>query len=328
MSDQDTQQINRYLLGQLPREEAERIEGRLLTEPGLFELAESVEDEVIDRYVRGELAAEERRRFERRLLSSERIRERLQFARALAAHDARRAALPRPIDAGAAVVPLFRPAAARLAWAATLFVALLGGWLAFEVVRLDRHADALEAERLAAVERADEAAARARQAELVAERAELDRSDSGELAAELAAARDRLAELERRDLPGEAAGGERRVRRPGDYAEDAGTASLFIALATRSGSEPPTLRLDGAERARLELELAGPPPAEPVTAAVIRGGQTVWHEEGAEIVTDGGDSMAVLTLPRESLLPGRYRVELTAGAGPRLLGTYELTVVR
>ncbi|HUP43047.1 MAG TPA: hypothetical protein VM599_07545, partial [Thermoanaerobaculia bacterium] len=173
MSDQDTQQINRYLLGQLPRDEAERIEGRLLTEPGLFELAESVEDEVIDRYVRGELAADERRRFERRLLSSERIRERLQFARALAVHDARRAALPRPIDAGAAVVPLFRPAAARLAWAATLVVALLGGWLTFEVVRLDRHADALEAERLAAVERADEEAARARLAELAAERPEL-----------------------------------------------------------------------------------------------------------------------------------------------------------
>ena len=337
MSDQDTTEINRYLLGQLPREEAERIEARLLSETGLFELAESVEDEVIDRYVRGELSPEERRRFERRLLSSERIGERVAFARALAAHDGRRDALsdaeasPAPIriDRGATVVPLFRPAAARLAWAATLVVAVLGAWLAIQVVRLDDRAEELEAARTAALERAEEATAVARDLESVAESAHLREIEAVELERELAEAKTRLAELETAALPTDAGRGERRVRRPGDYGEESATATLFLALATRSGAGAEVLRLEDEEWVELQLDLGGRKPAETIAASVTRGGQAVFSQEGIKVRSLGGESAAVLILPAERLQPGPgYRVVLTtAGPGPPL-GSYEFSVDR
>jgi hypothetical protein len=331
MSDQDTTEINRYLLGQLPREEADRIEARLLSEAGLFELAESVEDEVIDRYVRGELAPEERRRFERRLLSSERIGERVAFARALAAHGSRRDALPVPVERAATVVPLFRPAAARLAWAATFVVALLGGWLAFQVVQLDDRAEELEAARIAALQRAEEATVRAGEAESTAETARLRQSEAVNLERQLAEARAQFTELETEGLPADAVRGDRRVRRPGDYGEKAATVVLLLAPATRSaGAAVEVLRLDDDdERVELQVVLAGPRPAESITATVTRGGQVVWQDEGIEPLSLGGESIVTLSLQEESFRPGRYRVELmTAEPEPRPLGSYEFSVDR
>ena len=337
MNDQDTTAINRYLLGQLPREEADRIEARLLSEAGLFELAESVEDEVIDRYVRGELAPEERRRFERRLLSSERIGERVTFARALAAHGSRRDALsdaeagqvPIRIDRGTNVVPLFRPAAARLAWAATLVVAVLGAWLAIQVVRLDDRTEELEAARTAALERAEEATAVARDLESVAESAHLRETEAVELERELAEAKARLAELEIAALPTDAGRGERRVRRPGDYGEESATATLFLALATRSGAGAEVLRIEDEEWVELQLDLGGRKPAETIAASVTRGGQAVFSQEGIKVRSLGGESAAVLILPAERLQPGPgYRVVLTTAGPEPPLGSYEFSVDR
>jgi anti-sigma factor RsiW len=334
MSDQDRTTLDRYLLGQLPSDEADRIEARLLAETGLFELAESVEDEIIDRYSRGELSPEERRRFERRLLSSERIGERVTFARALAAHGRRGEALASPAPGSfgreAAVVALFRPAGARLAWAATLLIALLGAWLALQVVRLEERAEELDAARIAAVELAESATARAREAGSTAESARRREAKATELERELAEARVKLAELETAEPPDGAGQGERRVRRPGDYGGESVTASLFLALATRSETGPETLRLEGANQAELQLELAGPRPSKAIAATVSRGGQVIWHEEGIEVRSLGRELTAVLTLPEESLQVGRYRVELTTAgsAAKELLGTYELAVDR
>lgn len=337
MSDQDTTKINRYLLGQLPQEEVDRIEARLLSETGLFELAESVEDEIIDLYVRGELAPAERRRFERRLLSSERIAERVAFARALAAHGGRRQALPGPaaipaparVGREATVVPLFRPAAARLAWAATLAVAVLGGWLAFQVIRLDDRAEGLEAARTAALEEAEEAAARARLAESAAESARRHETEAAGLRDELAEAQTRLAELETEESPEAAGGTERRVRRPGDYGERAATASLLLAMGTRSGAEPPLLQLGaGDEWAELQLVFSGRKPAGPISVTVSRGDRVAWRDDDvADVESLGVETVAVLTLPEDRLEEGLHVVELR-GAEGRLLGSYEVEVER
>ena len=76
-------ELERYLLGDLPDEQIQRIDGRLLEQPDLFSRVETIEDDLVDRYVRDELSGEDRRRFEERLLPSDRIRRRVAFARSL-----------------------------------------------------------------------------------------------------------------------------------------------------------------------------------------------------------------------------------------------------
>jgi hypothetical protein len=79
----DDELLRSYLLGELPEEEAERLEQRLLAEDDLFELSEAVEADLLAACDRGELTGEERERVLRRLAASPSGRERLALARAL-----------------------------------------------------------------------------------------------------------------------------------------------------------------------------------------------------------------------------------------------------
>lgn len=318
MSNQDTTQISRYLLGQLPQEEMDRIETRLLSETGLFELAETVEDDVVDRYVRGELSPEERRRFERRLLPSERIRERVELARALAAHDRGRA---RP-DHGATVLPFVRrPAAVRLAWAASLVVFLLAGFLAVQLVGLRGEVGELEEARMAAVDRAEELEAKAEEARLHGE-------ELAELQAELADAREEIAALESREAPvgtaPEEARTERRVRKSGDYE------TLFLSMIARSADGLESLTLKGKEGARLQIHLGRGRPSEPILATITHAhsGVVVWDESGLDPEVDEGEQMLVLLVPAETFQEAEYRVELRGERSGQLLAYHEFRVKR
>jgi len=327
MNDQEAPKIGRYLLGELPPEEMDALEARLLTESGLFDLAESVEDEVIDRYVRGELSAAEARRFERRLLPSERIQERVAFARALADPGAKKPSHRRSTDRPKApVVPLFR-SPVRLAWAATLVACLLAGALGFEVFQLRNHAGELERTRAATVARLEVARQQAASAPARTEEAPARDEEADRISGELSAARDRIAELEAR----EATQAKRRVRQPDTVRDDIASASFFIPLPTRAGGGPETLDLGDAERVELQLDLGGQRPEGPVVATVLRAGQPVYREPEVPVEALDGESMARLEMPRQSLLEGRYRIELAegeTGAVDHLLGTYEISVVR
>lgn len=78
----DTKAIEmRYLLGKLSDAESARLEERSFVEDRVFDLIESAEDELIDAYVGGGLSSEDRERFENKLLKSERVAERVEFAR-------------------------------------------------------------------------------------------------------------------------------------------------------------------------------------------------------------------------------------------------------
>ncbi len=79
----DEELVRSYLLGELPEEEAERTEGRLLAEDELFELAEAVEGDLLAAADRGELTPADRERVEQRLAASPAGRERLALARSL-----------------------------------------------------------------------------------------------------------------------------------------------------------------------------------------------------------------------------------------------------
>ena len=71
----------RYLLGKLSDAESASLEERSFVDDRVFDLIESAEDELIDAYVGGHLSSEDRERFENKLLKSERVAERVEFAK-------------------------------------------------------------------------------------------------------------------------------------------------------------------------------------------------------------------------------------------------------
>jgi len=71
----------RYLLGKLSDAESASLEERSFVDDRVFDLIESAEDELIDAYVGGSLSSEDTERFENKLLKSERVAERVEFAK-------------------------------------------------------------------------------------------------------------------------------------------------------------------------------------------------------------------------------------------------------
>ncbi|MCP3978005.1 MAG: hypothetical protein GY716_01565, partial [bacterium] len=60
-SEHDDQLLVRYLLGELPDDDAGDLEQAVLTDGGLFEQLRAIEDDLVDAYVRGELSTRETR---------------------------------------------------------------------------------------------------------------------------------------------------------------------------------------------------------------------------------------------------------------------------
>src|SRR5215831_11201699 len=77
--------LHNYLLGNLSEEEQVRVEDRAFADPRYLEAVEAAEADLIDAYVRGELPQSDRRQFESRFLTSPQRRNKIEFARALAA---------------------------------------------------------------------------------------------------------------------------------------------------------------------------------------------------------------------------------------------------
>ena len=88
-------ELQSYLLGLLPDEDAERLDELSIIDDQVAERLRIVEDDLVDAYINGELAGETLERFESSYLASERRREKVRFARTLLG--ARR--VPRPADA-------------------------------------------------------------------------------------------------------------------------------------------------------------------------------------------------------------------------------------
>jgi anti-sigma factor RsiW len=75
----------RYLLNSLSAGERERMQARLFADDAFAELLEEAERELLDAYARGELSPDLRQQVETEILTSERQRDKLAVARALAA---------------------------------------------------------------------------------------------------------------------------------------------------------------------------------------------------------------------------------------------------
>ncbi len=85
LSQTEKAKLVRYLLGQLPEPEQEVLETAVFSDREKFYQLCEIEDQLIDSYVRGPLTGTDRREFERYYLTEPARRERVEFARAMAA---------------------------------------------------------------------------------------------------------------------------------------------------------------------------------------------------------------------------------------------------
>jgi hypothetical protein len=79
----DDQVLIRYLLGTLPEDETERLDGLSIADDVFAWRLNAVEDDLVDDYVRGELSGENLARFKEFYLSSPKRIQKLEFAEAL-----------------------------------------------------------------------------------------------------------------------------------------------------------------------------------------------------------------------------------------------------
>jgi hypothetical protein len=78
-----TSQLRAFLLGELPHDEAERLEHSLLSDDSLYELLLAIEEELIDEYLSGTLSGSQASSFLQYLESLPDGRKRIEFAREL-----------------------------------------------------------------------------------------------------------------------------------------------------------------------------------------------------------------------------------------------------
>lgn len=144
--------LRRYLLGELPEAETERLERRALEEEEVFEALLVAEDELFDAHAANELPARQRRLLEQRLDAVPGWRDRAAFARSLRAV-ARAEAGPDEISGQRFLYTLgrlFHPPVSRASWVVAASALLVAGglWVARETGHLDsRRAPVYEAQR-------------------------------------------------------------------------------------------------------------------------------------------------------------------------------------
>ena len=274
----DVEGIRRYLLQGCSEDEANAFEELYFGDPQRLDEIHDVEAELLDQYVRGRLAEADRLLLERHYLDSPARRDRVAFARALAAvvDSERQEREPRPH-----AVPA-RPRrwiVHALPIAASVLLAVLAIGQMADRARLRQQVEGLSAEtealRTSARQSADQLAAEQRRSEALAET------------------------VERLQAAASAAG--------------AGSArALFAVLLSpllRDASEPEALTWP-ATATEIELRLSGDLGRYAGYRVVMENGaSTVWAGEGRRIALPHGEAVAV-RIPVARLPPGRYVVTL------------------
>jgi hypothetical protein len=305
----DDQLLTRYLLGALPAEQTERLDELSIVDDELAARLGAVEYDLVDAYVRGETTGEDLARFESFYLSSEKRREKVQFARALLERERGTAAAP-ALELQKVVSPAREPdkeatPRRRLLFSRPVFqwgfagvaamLVVAAGFLLLDNVRLRRQMNE----------------SRARQSELERDlhKLEQQRSDYAEAQQELRRLRDLQSNLDRLT-----------------------TVSLVLLPPSRSVSRVPTISIKpGTDLVVVVLTLESDD--FPVYGVVLRDpatNQPVW-QSGSVTSTSAGEKKAVSVSVRAGLLKQQnYVAELTgipARRGPELIGGYPFRVV-
>lgn len=321
-SGHDDEQLVRYLLGQLPDGDAERLDELSVVDEEVASRLAVVETDLVDAYVRGTMPAETRERFEAVYLSSPRRRQKVKFSEGfLRAVD--RAAVPVEETPGApsgASSPL-RVVPRSMPWwqlaAAAALLLLAGGSVLFSEIRLQRG--------LAEAQRASDALDR--RAHALEQQLEIEHAANAEAAQELARVRASMTKLTQQStadaVPGQAAVAP---RAPAIVAlmlspQTRGTGPM-AAIVVPQGAESVAfeLQLDTSDFSRYEAALK-----DPATDRVV------WRS-GRITARSAGDLPVVsIVVPAGILKSQNYFLELTgygAGADAQVVGGYTFRIVR
>lgn len=141
-----------YALGRLGDEEQERVEEIIFEDRQVFDRLRVVEDELIDAYASGRLTEDERSRFQKYFLQSKEDRERIEFARELAALASRETRSPRAKESPASRVHWFEVMRIRNPWvlvplAAAVLMAIGALWLIIQMTRMNDRLEQIQAQR-------------------------------------------------------------------------------------------------------------------------------------------------------------------------------------
>jgi hypothetical protein len=143
-----------YALGKLDEPEQERVEQKIFADKDFFERLLVVEDDLIDAYASGRLAEDDRNRFEKYFLKTIEDRERVEFARDLAALASRESRMgSRPSRVGS-LNPWRQNRFKLVPLAASVLLLFAVLWLVFQNQSLGRRIEHLDAEKTASHARA------------------------------------------------------------------------------------------------------------------------------------------------------------------------------
>ncbi|HMF97994.1 MAG TPA: hypothetical protein VKE96_27025 [Vicinamibacterales bacterium] len=290
------QQLVRYLLGQLPPDDADRIDELSVVDDDIAARLRVVEDDLVDAYVRGALSGDTLKRFESHYLSSPLRRERVAFARSFVSAVDR----AQPPAARTAPMRAVRPRwISALSVAAAVLLAACAGLL-LQSIRLGRGLKDAERARIALDQRTRD----------------LERQ---------------IAELR---APNQTVASEREHARESSPAppQEPLRIALVLLPQTRAIGPVPTLRVPpGAARIGFELRLESNDYSRyQVGLRDPAANTTVWRSGWAAARSSGAGSAVVVALPSELLKPQHYTFDL-AGRGPdggaEVVGSYTFEIV-
>ncbi len=291
----------RYLLGQLPEDEQNRLEDRFFTDDDYFEELRVVEDELIDAYAQGKLSRRDRELFETRFLASPAQRRRVELAKtlmrsvSLASATEQPESFVRPQTASwryslTAFLRGLSPAGRFALATVALLIALGGAWLMVETLRLRNQLERISAEQIAMRQREQAA-----QQQLAEQRARND-----QLAEQLEREQNQRALLEQALV-------EQRHSLPTII-----SFALTAGLLRDPGSSNRLVIPPGTDLLRLRLDLEdGRERAH--YRAVIRTveGNRVWSQQGLRLRSTNSGKAIVLRLPATLFAPGDYILTLS-----------------
>jgi hypothetical protein len=265
------ERLTRYLLGELPPEEAEAVEDECFRDDEAQAALEAADDDLVDAFVRGTLPPERQRAFEALYAASPPLRERVEFSRALLRTADERAASP--------------AAASRrrtITWAVAAGLAAAAiGWVASDLRAVRREREAVRLAEAAREREATELQARLRAAAEELERSRARQQLLQELLAEvrspLRIASFVLAAGTTRDLTGTV------LHLPGD-------ASVVRLHLLQDGPPPP-------------------PPLEATIETAE--GDRVWRAGGLAFRPGARGAVVTLNVGAEQLPPGDYVATLS-----------------
>jgi hypothetical protein len=300
-----------YLLGNLPEEQQERIEGEFLRDDQSYEQLLALEDELFYDYAQNKLSAGDREQFEKRFLSSEGNRKRAILASSLA----RKMSEAAPVEtaekgaAGREPQPFWRSlksyfvaqnAALRVSLAALAIMSLASIWLVIGIIRLRNEFNQFQAQR-------DAQEGRLRQ------QAQQDRARADELNLKLEREIDENAILRQEFDKMQAK-------------KDLSVISLVLNPATVRDQAPGMKKLylpPGAGLLKLRLKLKSEPEYKSyqVTLLTVEGDEK-WSQDMLRAQRTSSGRSVALSLPARILAEGDYELRLKGYAAD---GTLEET---